>query len=367
VKVLDLGKLRQFFDWPLFVAITILAVAGVVNLYSATASTKLTMAQQQIRWLLIGMVAFIGIAVMDYRILNRWAYVLYAAGIVGLGLVLVVGKTVNGAKRWIEFGGVVGLQPSEMMKVLMIIALAKFLHDDPVVEGRSLKHMAIPFLVVGLPVLLILRQPDLGTALIIGLIFLSVMLLIKLKLRSMLTLLMAVVLCMPLTWNYLLKDYQKQRILTFLNPSSDVAGTGWHARQSLFAIGSGGLLGKGYMHGTQNQLHFLPERWTDFPFAVWAEEWGFLGSALLLVIYLFVILWAVKLASQARDRFGAVLCVGVASLFYWQTVINIGMVTGILPVVGVTLPLMSYGGSSVLTMMSAAGLLMNVSIRKSSF
>jgi len=202
---------------------------------------------------------------------------------------------------------------------------------------------------------------------LIFLLFLSVMLLIKLKLRSIITLVLTASLLLPLTWSYLLKDYQKQRIFTFLNPSSDPSGAGWHLRQSLFAIGSGQLLGKGYMKGTQNQLHFLPERWTDFPFAVWAEEWGFLGSAFLIGIYLFVILYTVHIASQARDRFGAVLCVGVASLFFWHTVINIGMVTGLMPVVGVTLPLMSYGGSSVITMLAAAGLVMNVSIRRTSF
>jgi rod shape determining protein RodA len=360
------AKLRQHFDWPLFIAMALLAIFGVVNLYSATSSTTLTLSRQQLYWLGLGMVAFLGITAVDYRVLNRMAYLLYGAGLIGLILVLVVGRSVNGAQRWLQLGPI-GFQPSEPMKVLMIIALAKYLHDDPVVEGRSLKHMAIPFLVVGLPVLLILRQPDLGTAMLFFLIFLSVMLLTKLKLRSTITLFLVAVLSLPLTWGYLLKDYQKQRIHTFLNPGSDPSGSGWHARQSQYAIGSGRLLGKGYMEGTQNQLHFLPERWTDFPFAVWAEEWGFAGSVVLLGLYLFVILWSVKLASQARDRFGAVLCVGVASLFFWHTVINIGMVTGILPVVGVTLPLMSYGGSSVVTMMSAVGLLMNVAIRKSSF
>lgn len=361
-----LAKLRHHFDWPLFGVIVLLAVMGVVNLYSATASTTMALARQQIYWLGLGLVAFIVVTAIDYRVYNRLAYLLYIAGVIGLVLVLVVGKSVNGAQRWLHFG-FVGFQPSEIMKVLMIIALAKFLHDDPVVEGRSIKHMVIPFLVLGLPVVLILRQPDLGTAMMFFLLFMSVMLLAKLKLRSFITLLLVGVLSLPLTWSYLLKDYQKQRIFTYLNPSADPSGAGWHARQSEFAIGSGQMFGKGYLHGTQNQLHFLPERWTDFPFAVWAEEWGFVGSIFLLALYLFVILWAVKLASQARDRFGAVLCVGVASLFFWHVVINIGMVTGLVPVVGVTLPLMSKGGSSVLTMMCAVGLLMNVSIRKTSF
>jgi len=361
-----LAKLRHHFDWPLFIAVMVLVCCGVMNLYSATSTTTLTLARQQIYWVVVGLVAFFALAAVDYRVLNRMAYLLYIVGLAGLVAVLIFGKEVNGATRWIQIGPLGG-QPSELMKVMIIIALAKFLHDDPVVEGRSLKHMAIPFLVVGLPVLLILRQPDLGTSMLICLIFLSVMLLIKLKLRSIITLILVAILSLPMTWTYLLKDYQKQRIYTFLDPGSDPGGAGWHARQSLLAIGSGGLSGKGYKQGTQNQFHFLPERWTDFPFSVWAEEWGFVGSALLLGVYLFIILWAIKLASEARDRFGAVLCVGVAALYFWHTVINIGMVTRLVPVVGVTLPLMSYGGSSMVTMMCAAGLLMNVSIRKTSF
>ena len=361
-----LTKLRQHFDWPLFISIVVLAVLGVLNLTSATSSTTLTLAKKQIYWLGIGTAGFFITAAIDYRIMNRLAYLLYGGGLMGLLAVLFFAPKVKGAHRWLMIGDM-SVQPSEMMKILVIIALAKYLHDDPVVEGRSLKHMAIPFLVVGFPMMLILRQPDLGTAMLIFLIFLSVMLLTKLKLRSIITLFLVALLSLPLTWTYLLEDYQKQRIFTFLNPGSDPVGAGWHARQSLYAIGAGGFSGKGYMQGTQNNFHFLPERWTDFPFSVWAEEWGFIGSILLLGIYIFIILWAVKLASQARDRFGAVLCVGVASLFFWHTVINIGMVTGLVPVVGVTLPLMSYGGSSLLTMMCAAGLLLNVSIRKTSY
>ncbi len=360
------AKLRQHFDWPLFITIVVLCGIGLFNLHSATASTNLTLVRQQALWLGLGLVVFVISAIVDYRVLNGLAYPLYGIGILMLVLVLVVGKSVNQSRRWLDLGGA-AFQPSEIMKVILIIGLAKYLHDDPVVEGRMLKHMAIPFLLVALPMVLILRQPDLGTAMLIGLIFLSVMLLTKLKLRSIATMLLVSALSLPLSWSYLLKDYQKTRIHTFLNPTSDPIGAGWQARQSLYAIGSGGMLGKGYMHGTQNQLHFVPERWTDFPFAVWGEEWGFLGASLLVGIYLFLILWAVKLATQARDRFGAVLCVGIAALFFWHTVISIGMVTGMTPVVGMTLPLFSYGGSSVISMMCAAGLLMNVSIRKTSF
>ncbi|MCA9669262.1 MAG: rod shape-determining protein RodA [Myxococcales bacterium] len=362
----SLSKLRQHFDWPLFLCVLMLSVIGVVNLHSATASTEMTLVRKQLFWIGFGLVAFFVMALIDYRAMARFAYPLYGVGLVMLALVLVIGKSINQSQRWLQVG-FIGLQPSELMKVLLVIALAKYLNDDPVVEGRKLKDIAIPFLVVGLPVGLVLKQPDLGTALIIFLIFLSVMMLTRLKLRSILMIVAVAALSLPLSWAYLLKDYQKQRIYTFLNPAADPVGAGWQARQSLFAIGSGGFSGKGYMQGTQNQLHFLPERWTDFPFAVWGEEWGFLGSVVMLAIYLFFILWAVKIGTQARDRFGAVICVGVASLFFWHAVISIGMVTGLAPVVGVTLPLVSYGGSSVVTMMMAAGLLMNVSIRKTSF
>jgi rod shape determining protein RodA len=362
----SLAKLRQHFDWPLFISILILSVVGLANLHSATSATSMTLTKQQFVWVGLGFLVFFISAALDYRILNQLAYPLYGIGVASLVAVLLFGRSVNASTRWLQFGGMV-FQPSEVMKVLLIVALAKYLNDDPVVEGRSLKHLLIPIAVVGLPVVLILRQPDLGTAMLIFLLFLSVMMLTKLKLRSMITLFISAVVSLPLSWSYLLKDYQKQRVYTFLDPSSDPSGAGWQVRQSLAAIGSGGPSGKGYMQGTQNQLHFLPERWTDFPFSVWAEEWGFVGSVLLLGVYLFIILWAVKLASEARDRFGAVLCVGVAALIFWHTVINVGMVTGLAPVVGVTLPLISYGGSSVLTIMCGLGLLMNVSIRKTSY
>jgi rod shape determining protein RodA len=250
------------------------------------------------------------------------------------------------------------------MKVLLILGLAKLLHDDPEPEGRGLKHLALPTVIAAVPIALILKQPDLGTALILFLVFLTVMMLTKLKLRSVALMLASALAAAPLTWAYLLRDYQKQRILTFLDPSADPSGAGYHARQSIIAVGSGRWTGAGFMKGTQNQLQFLPEHWTDFPFSVWAEEWGFAGSAVLLALYLALVLHALQVASRARDRFGTVLCMGVAALFFWHVVINIGMVTGILPVVGVTLPLFSYGGSSLVTMMVGLGLVMNVSVRR---
>jgi len=253
------------------------------------------------------------------------------------------------------------------MKIFLVIALAKYLHNDPKTEVRTLKDLVIPGLILAVPMGLILAQPDLGTAMICAFIFGTVMVLTNLRLRSLVTLLSAFVLSAPLTWTYLLRDYQRERLTAFLNPEDVLLDSGWHAHQSLVAIGSGRVFGKGFMQGTQNQFRFLPDQQTDFPFTVWAEEQGFVGTMVMIVLYLFLVLWGLKIASQAKDRFGAVVAVGVSALIFWHTVINIGMVSGMLPVVGVTLPLFSYGGSSVLTIMMGIGLLMNVSMRRFTF
>jgi rod shape determining protein RodA len=257
------------------------------------------------------------------------------------------------------------------MKIFLIIALAKYLHNDPKTTGRTLRDLIGPGLILMLPMLLILKQPDLGTALICAAIFGSIMLLTNLKAQSLVTLLVAFGACAPLTWQFLLEDYQKERVYSFMasftNPERDMLGSGWHAYQSKVAIGSGGIWGKGFLQGTQNQYGFLPDQHSDFPFAVFAEEHGLLGVLLLLGAYFFLIMWGLKVASQAKDRFGAVLAVGVSAMFFFHTVINVGMVLGLLPVVGVTLPLFSYGGSSVLTFMIGIGLLMNVSMRRFHF
>ena len=214
---------------------------------------------------------------------------------------------------------------------------------------------------------LILLQPDLGTAIMLGLVFGSIMLLTKLKWRSFLLLVIVFAASAPLTYRYLLKPYQRERVDAFLNPSAHTLDAAWHTEQSIVAIGNGGVWGQGFMQGLQNQSGFLPDQYSDFPFAVWAEEHGLVGSLLLVTLYTFLVLWGMKIASQARDRFGAVLATGVSAMLFWQTVINLGMVCGLLPVVGITLPLFSYGGSSMVTMLTGVGLLMNVSIRRYAF
>ncbi|MEM7449164.1 MAG: rod shape-determining protein RodA [Myxococcota bacterium] len=360
--------LKDHFDWPLFIAVAAIAVIGVVNLYSATSApgARADIYIQQIYWITLGAGVAVLIAAIDYRHFERHGWVAYCVGLVLLVLVFLVGRSVRGSMRWIPIGGF-SLQPSELMKILLIVALAKYLHNDPKTEGRTLKDLILPGLILAVPMVLILAQPDLGTAVICALIFGTIMVLTNLKLRSLLTLALAFILSAPLTWTYLLRDYQRERFLAFLKPEEVQLDSGWHARQSIVAIGSGRFFGKGFMQGTQNQFRFLPDQQTDFPFSVWAEEQGFLGTALLLSLYLYLVLWALKIASQAKDRFGAVVAVGVAALFFWQTVINVGMVSGLLPVVGMTLPLFSYGGSSVLTLMMGVGLLMNISMRRFTF
>lgn len=361
--------LKDQFDWPLFVTVAAIAVIGVTNLYSATSAAGPALADlyiQQIYWLALGAGAAVLIVAVDYRHYERYGWVAYGAGLVMLVLVFLLAKNIRGSQRWIPIGSF-SLQPSELMKIFLIVALAKYLHNDPKTDGRTLKDLVIPGAIVAVPMALILKQPDLGTGLILAAIFATIMFLTHLKLRSLFTLVAAFVVSAPLTWTYLLKDYQRERFLSFLDPKEDLLDAGWHAHQSMVAIGSGGLTGKGFLQGTQNQHRFLPDQHSDFPFTVWAEEHGLLGVLLVISLYLFLVLWALKIASQAKDRFGAVIAVGVAALIFWHTVINIGMVMGMLPVVGVTLPLFSYGGSSVLTIMAGVGLLMNVSMRRFHF
>jgi len=361
-----LERPREQFDWTLFLVSAALAVIGVVNLYSATSVVRAALSDLyvlQVYWLVVGGILGALVAAIDYRHLERYGYALYGFGIVLLLLVFVLGRDIRGSSRWIQLGSF-SFQPSEFMKLFLIIALAKYLHNDPKTEGRTLKDLVAPSLIAGLPMMLVLRQPDLGTALILGLVFASISALMRIQWRSLAWLTGGIGVVGPLVWGYLLKPYQKQRVLSFLSPEENLLGANWHAHHARVAIGSGRFVGEGFMRGTQNQFLFLPDQYTDFPFPVFAEDWGFLGSLVLVGLYGFLVLWAVRVASTARDRFGAGLSIGVGAMLFWHVFFNLGMVTGILPVVGVTLPLFSYGGSSVLTVMMGLGLLMNVSIRR---
>ena len=362
-------RARERFDWPLFIASSLVVVLGMVNLYSATSVYTGALGEvyvNQLYSLVAGGILAFGVASIDYRHFERLGYVLYTIGVILLLLVLVLGRDIRGAARWISIGGF-NFQPSEIMKVALIVALGKVIHEDPRSDGRTLRNLLAPLALALVPTLLIARQPDLGTAITVLLIFGSIMALLRWHPKTI-AFIAAVLACgIPLFWMYGIKDYQRQRITSFLDPDADLQGAGWHAHQARVAIGNGGLFGQGFLQGTQNQFKFLPDQYSDFPYAVLAEEWGFVGSVVLIGLYAFLSLWSIRIAAHAKDRFGAVVAIGVGAMIFWHAVINLGMVLGMLPVVGATLPLFSYGGSSAITFLIGIGLLMNVSMRRNHF
>jgi rod shape determining protein RodA len=364
---LVLGRVREHFDWTLFIAVAALAVIGVINLYSATSVSKGAHADdyiQQIYWLVAGGILATVAAGIDYRHYERLGYALYGVGVVLLLLVFILGREIRGSSRWIYIGSY-SFQPSEFMKLFLVIALAKYLHDDPKSDGRTLRDLIAPAIITAVPTALVMLQPDLGTGLILILVFASIASLMRVQMRSLLWLGAAGAVSAPLFWSHALRGYQNERINAWLNPSENILGYNWDPHQARIAVGNGGWLGQGFMKGSQNQFLFLHEQHSDFPFPVFAEEWGFVGSLALVALYAVLVLWCVRIASMAKDRFGAVLAVGVGSIIFWHAVFNLGMVTGLLPVVGVTLPLFSYGGSSAMTILLGVGLVMNVSMRRS--
>lgn len=365
------ARAREQFDWPLFLAIVFIAIIGVVNLYSATSPymndpRRAGLADiyvQQVYWLVIGGLAGTLAAVVDYRSMERFAYVLYGIGIAMLVLVLLLASDVRGSARWINLGRF-AFQPSEFMKLFVIVAVARKLADDPRSEARTLLDLLPAASLFLLPTALVMLQPDFGTSMIYATTAVTMLALTRVRRSSLAILVITLVPVSWGMWNFGLREYQKNRVLSFLNPEADRTGTGWHAFQSRTAIGNGGVWGEGFREGTQNQFGFLPDQFSDFPFSVFAEDWGFVGCVALLALYAFVCAWAVNIAALAKDRFGAAVAVGVGAMFFWHTVFNVGMTLGVLPVVGITLPLFSYGGSSTLTTLVGFGLLMNVSLRR---
>jgi rod shape determining protein RodA len=354
-------------DWPLFITLVPLLGMSLLNLYSATRVAPKGLFSQQLLFYGLGTLLLIFGAALDYRRLLRLAWPIYLGTSALLVAVLVIGRTVNGSKRWLGLG-VLGGQPSELMKLALILIYARLFASDPLdLKERPLRYALLWHLLLGAPVLLILKEPDLGTALLCVVVAASMLLLVPLRARVKAWVIGLDLSAAVAVFLFGLKAYQKKRLLSFLHPESDPTGTGWHAQQAICAIGSGRLLGKGYLRGTQNQLQFLPEHWTDFPFAVWAEEWGLIGCLLLLGCYLVLILWAIGVCRDARDRFGRYLAIGIASLLFWHVAINVAMVVGMAPVVGVTLPFLSYGGSSLLVTLFALGLLGSISLRRYSY
>jgi rod shape determining protein RodA len=366
----SLGAPRQRsiarFPWHMALLVLAISALGVWNLASASRSSHVDIWITQATWMGAGAVLALAVVLVDYRIFRQGAWVLYGVVVVLLVLVLWKGRTIMGARRWLSFGPM-NFQPSEVAKVAVILVLARWFstdrESDPRRGPRGLAGIAIPAALVLVPALLVQKQPDLGTALIILAIGATMILFAGVRWKTLVVLGTAVVLAAGAAWPHL-KPYQRKRVETFLNPEGDVLGAGYHATQSMIAVGSGQGFGKGWGQGTQTLLSFLPEQHTDFIFSVWAEEHGFAGALLLLALYFALVGSGITIAVNARDRFGQFVAVGATALVFWHAFVNMGMVTGVLPVVGVTLPLMSYGGTSVLIVFAALAMLASVGTRR---
>jgi rod shape determining protein RodA len=359
-------RLLYHLDWTLFALALALAGIGLVSVISATyhgPGHRLDpLVFRQVVWIAIGTAAMAVASLIDYRTLARYAYLFYLLAVVLLVVVSFAGHIGGGSRRWINLG-LFKLEPSEIAKLAMVLVTVRYLREEPPRGGYRLHQMIVPGILLGVPMVLVLKQPDLGTALILALITATLIFAGGLNRRTMLILALAAVLAAPVGWHYL-KPYQRERIVTFLNPRADPLGAGYHIIQSEIAIGAGGTWGRGFLNGTQARLNFLPEQTTDFIFSVYAEQFGFAGSMLLLALYAGLIARGAWVARHARDRFGSLLALGLTGIIFWQVVINIGMASGLLPVVGITLPLVSYGGSSLIAMMAATGLLININARR---
>jgi rod shape determining protein RodA len=342
-------------DTPLLLSLLALAAVSLFVLYSASGQDVDVSWRQSVR-LGVAFLIMLALAQINPATLKRWTPWLYGIGICLLLAVLWFGETGKGAQRWLDLG-LFRFQPSEMMKLAVPMMVAWFLSDHPL--PPTMKRLAVACLIIIVPTLLIAKQPDLGTALLIAGAGVFVLIFAGISWRLMLVSSTLLAACAPVLWHFM-HDYQRQRVLTFLNPEQSPLGAGYHIIQSKIAIGSGGLYGKGWLNGTQSQLNFLPERSTDFIFAAYAEEFGLFGILALLAVYLLVIMRGLLIAAQAQDTYTRLLGGSLVMTFFIYIFVNIGMVSGLLPVVGVPLPLISYGGTSMVTLMAGFGILMSI-------
>ena len=356
-------RLLQNVDWPLLGAmggLVILSATTLASLHIGRAGGNV--AFRQLAWFTLGLFALVAVASVDYRRLVRLAPVFFVMGLVGLASVFVLGRTVSGARRWILLGPM-SVQPSEVFKLCFVLMATWVLTSrwaQPV--GKTTLALTVPVLVV--PVALIVKQPDLGTALLLFPVLTALLVGAGIQLRLLGGFALAGLSALPLVWFLAMKEYQRERILVFLDPFRDPLGSAYNVIQAKIAIGSGQLLGKGVTGATQSRLAFLPERHTDFIFAVFAETWGFVGCLVLLTCYALLLLRGFDIAASSREPVGRLIALGVTALFATQVLVNVGMVTGLLPVVGVPLPLMSYGGTSMLVSLTGLGLLLSVRMRQ---
>ncbi|MFP6638188.1 MAG: rod shape-determining protein RodA [Nitrospinaceae bacterium] len=360
-------RLVSNFNWLFFLTCLGISILGVVVIYSANHGRPEVFFRvlyiKQIYWIGYGLVAMLFALLVDYRWFSRYAYLIFALTLLSLAYVLISGVIVSGSRRWIYIGSV-SIQVSEFAKVSLILALAKFFESGKMSGLYKLKDLIIPALMTLTLGGLVVVQPDLGTTMMIFFIFMVFIVAIELEIMTLIKLFSGGLLLAPTIWFFLM-DYQKTRLLTLLNPELDPLGAGYHSIQSKIAIGSGGFWGKGLFAGTQSRLNFLPEKHTDFIFSVFAEETGFVGVAILLSFFLFIIMKGLNIAFRAGDRFGFFLSLGLISSITFYIIFNIGMTIGLFPITGIPLPFLSYGGSSLITNFFAIGLLLNVEMRRS--
>lgn len=370
-------RLFAHFDWNLFGITMLLPFLGLVVLYSAgydpdvnhqlfswlpISVQSLTFARQ-VGNLGLGLLAMFVALSIPPQIWHRFAYAIYAACIALLIGVVLFGVVSNGARRWLAIGGLV-LQPAEVTKMGVILILARYLSKRPPPPGGyGFRQLIVPLLIIGLPMGLIIRQPDLGTALVVGGVGMMMLLFVGIRPKVLLIAASVVMLAAYPVW-HVLHPYQQRRVIALIDPDADPLGSGYHIIQSKIAVGSGSLFGKGYLQGTQTQLEFLPEHTTDFVFSVLAEEWGFVGCFVVICLYLVFLNRLLRVVQRSRDAFTALLTFGVVSKIFFHAAVNIGMVVGLLPVVGIPLPLFSYGGSSMIATMFSVGLVLGVSMRR---
>jgi rod shape determining protein RodA len=366
-----IDKRRIFhLDWYLILNGMVILLIGLVNLFSATRSMDngtYNLVIKQLISFFIGLVLLLAVLSRDYRIIAGYSRYFYLGTLFLIVVVFVIGSVGGGAKRWLNLGFIT-FQPSELMKPVMVLLLANMLHQRRK-EGEplSLRDIFLPMIYVLVPCALILKQPDLGTALVLLISCCCILWFVGLTKTTYATLgAGAVALVYPL-WAFVMKPYQKMRILSLLNPDLDPAGANYHSIQAKIAVGSGGFIGKGYLNGTQHKLHFIPEHHTDFIFTVFGEEWGFVGSVVLFLLFISFVYRCLKISESTSDQLGSIITFGVASIIFTQFTVNILMAINLAPVVGVPLPFISYGGSSMMSMMIAVGLLLNVNMRRYMF
>lgn len=359
---LTIGRKLISINWLLVVLISLVAMVGFAMLYSAADGNMWPWAERQVVRFGVALVVMVIVATINIRIWLRYAYVLYFLALALLVAVEVAGYVGMGAQRWISLG-FVNVQPSELMKIFLILALARYFNASAIEDIGRISSLIVPIGLIVAPSILILRQPDLGTAIMVMMSGGAVMFLAGVRLWKFAVIGVSGLAAAPVAWQFL-HEYQKKRVLTFLNPETDPLGAGYHIIQSKIALGSGGMTGKGFMLGPQSHLHFLPEMQTDFIFTMLAEEMGLVGGLSLIILYALIITYGIIISVKARNQFGRLVAGGITTTFFLYVFINIAMVTGLIPVVGVPLPLVSYGGTVMLTLMIGFGLVIGVGVHR---